>query len=149
MEIGDKIVFNRYEWRVLDIQDNSALVITEDIIEQRAYHDKYIDIQWVDSELRAYLNGEFYNNFTVADKSRIIPITNKNPDNPWFGTQGGVDTKDYVFLLNNRAAAYIHGGGEVGVNGNSVFLRNHSPEHRGGVRPALWLKMSNGIKNFL
>ena len=38
MQVGDKIVFDRYEWRILDIQNNTALIITEDIVEQRAYH---------------------------------------------------------------------------------------------------------------
>lgn len=72
MQIGDKIVFDKYEWRVLDIQNNTALIITEYIIEQRAYHDAYIDITWADCSLRKYLNDEFYDKFTAADKSRII-----------------------------------------------------------------------------
>lgn len=39
MQPGDKIVFDKYKWRVLDIQNNTALIITENIIEQRAYHN--------------------------------------------------------------------------------------------------------------
>lgn len=31
MQTGDKIVFDRYEWHVLDIENNAALIITEDI----------------------------------------------------------------------------------------------------------------------
>ncbi len=105
MQVGDKIVFGKYEWRVLDIQDHKALIITEDIIEQRSYHDSYIDITWADCSLRKYLNGEFYNQFTEADKSRIIPVINKNPDNQWYGSKGGADTRDSIFLLSLEEAA--------------------------------------------
>ncbi|MDF2949016.1 MAG: hypothetical protein K0R50_4910 [Eubacterium sp.] len=38
MQVGDKIIFDRYEWRILDIQNNAALIITEDIAELRAYY---------------------------------------------------------------------------------------------------------------
>ncbi|MGN6711455.1 DUF6273 domain-containing protein [Anaerocolumna jejuensis] len=100
MQVGDKIVFDKYEWRVLDIQNNAALVITEEIIEQRSYHDAYRDITWADCSLRKYLNGEFYNKFTTADKSRINPVINKNLDNQWYGSKGGADTRDYIFLLS-------------------------------------------------
>ena len=51
MQIGDKIEFSGYDWRVLDIKDNAALIITEDIVELRAYHNKPGDITWADCEL--------------------------------------------------------------------------------------------------
>jgi len=73
---------------VLDIQNNVALIITECIMEQRAYRDVYKDITWEDSSLRKYLNGEFYNKFDAIDKARIIPVLNKNPDNQWYGSKG-------------------------------------------------------------
>lgn len=99
-KIGSIISFGDYNWRVLDIQNNAALVITEEIIEQRAYHDAYKDITWAHCALRKYLNGEFYDKFNVTDKSRIIPVLNKNPDNQWYGSKGGADTKDSIFLLS-------------------------------------------------
>jgi len=100
MQVGDKIVFGKYEWRVLDIQSSTALIITEEIIEQRAYHDVYKDITWADCSLRKYLNNEFFDKFTTADKSRIIPVINKNSDNQWYGSNGGADTRDSIFLLS-------------------------------------------------
>lgn len=191
--------FGGYNWRVLDIQDNVALLITEDIIEQRAYHDAYKDITWADCSLRKYLNGEFYDKFSEADKSRIMPVLNKNLDNQWYGSKGGVDTKDSIFLLSieevckyfgdsrsklyNRGknqrywferkdennskriarfegetwgswwwlrspgrvsvkAVYIHGDGNIGIQGNNILKGNISDgKCTGGVRPALWLKL--------
>ena len=200
MQAGDKISFGSYEWRVLEVQNNTALIITEYIIEQRAYHNAYKDITWADCSLRKYLNSEFYDRFTAAEKSRIIPVLNKNPDNQWYGTKGGTDTQDSIFLLsieetvcryfgdsssklyspgknqrywferkdkNNSKriarlekrkegswwwwlrspgrvsikAVYIHGDGNIGIQGNNILKGNISDgECKGGVRPALWLK---------
>lgn len=100
MEIGGIITFGNYEWQVLDKKDNAVLIITRYIIEEHAYNDKYIDITWAECSLRKYLGGDFYNRFSVAEKSRIIPVTNMNYDNQWYGTRGGADTQDMIFLLS-------------------------------------------------
>lgn len=99
-KIGSIITFGDYKWRVLDIQNNSALIITEEIIEQRSYHDAYKEITWADCSLRKYLNGGFFDKFSPTDKSRILPVLNKNSDNQWYGTKGGADTYDSIFLLS-------------------------------------------------
>lgn len=98
--IGGIIQFGGYDWRILDTKNNEALIITEHIIEQRPYHDAYKDITWADCSLRRYLNGEFYDRLRATDKSRIIPVLNKNLDNQWYGTTGGADTMDNIFLLS-------------------------------------------------
>ena len=197
--IGQAMPFGGYNWRILDIKNNAALIITEYIIEQRAYHDVYKDITWAGCSLRKYLNGEFYDKFNTTDKSRIIPVINKNPDNQWYGSKGGADTQDSVFLLSieevckyfgdsrsklqnrgknqrywfqrkdennskritrlegkkwstwwwlrspgrvNVKAVYIHGDGNIGIQGNNILKGNISDgECKGGVRPALWLKL--------
>lgn len=198
INIGRVISFGGYHWRVLDVKNNAALIITENIVEQRAYHNAYTDITWADCSLRAYLNNEFYHRFTAAEQSRIIPVLNQNPDNQWYGSKGGADTTDRIFLLsveeavcryfgdsssklyhpgknqrywfqrkddnNSRRAArlegrngkawwwlrspgrvsvksvYIHGDGNIGIQGNNVLKGNVSDgECKGGVRPALWL----------
>ena len=100
MQIGDKIVFDKYNWNILDIKNNAALIITEGIIEHRRYHDAYEEITWAECSLRKYLNGEFYDRFSAADQSRIIPVINKNLDNQWYGSRGGEDTEDRIFLLS-------------------------------------------------
>ena len=100
MKLNSIISFGGYDWRVLDIQADSALLITEHIIQQRPYHSVYKDITWADCSLREYLNTEFYDRLTEAEKGRIVPVINKNPDNPWFGTIGGVDTEDKIFILS-------------------------------------------------
>jgi hypothetical protein len=199
IKIHSSLSFGSYNWRVLDIQNNRALIITEDIIEQRPYHDAYKDITWADCGLRKYLNGEFYDKFNETDKSRIIPVINKNLDNQWYGSKGGADTQDSIFLLSleevcryfgdslskllnpgknqrywferkdennskrkarlqgekwcswwwlrspgrvNVKAVYIHGDGNIGIQGNNILKGNIGDgKCIGGVRPALWLKL--------
>lgn len=198
ISINSIIPFGDYEWRVLDVQSSAVLIITEDIIEMRPYHNAYKDTTWAGCALRTYLNGEFYDRFTEADQSRILRVKNKNPDNEWYGTKGGEDTLDHIFLLSTEEATckyfgdsssllrnpgknqrywferkdennfrrvarlkgekgkawwwlrspgrlgikavYIHGDGNIGIQGNNILKGNISDgECRGGVRPALWL----------
>ena len=201
MQVEENLVFGKYEWRVLDIKNNAALIITEYIIEQRAYHDAYKDITWADCALRGYLNGEFYDKFSETEKSKIIPIKNKNLDNQWYGSKGGADTKGSIFLLSveeatckyfgdsssklynkgknqrywferkdenngkriarlqhkkewvwwwwlrspgrvNVKTVYIHGDGNIGIQGNNILKGNIGDgKCTGGVRPVLWLKL--------
>ena len=100
MEIGEKTMFGGYEWRVLDIQSNAALIITERVTETRPYHEINVNITWADCSLRKYLNGDLYGKFNGADKSKIISVVNKNFDNQWYGAKGGADTEDCIFLLS-------------------------------------------------
>ena len=99
IQIGELIQFCKYQWRVLDIQGQAALIITEDVIEKRVYHHTLEDVTWATCHMRQYLNGEFYDGFTRAEQSKIITVTNKTPNNLWFDTCGGEDTRDSVFNL--------------------------------------------------
>jgi hypothetical protein len=96
----DIITFGKYTWRVLDAEDGRALIISEDIIELHWYHNEFVNITWADCELRRCLNDEFYNRFSQDEKARIVTVTNRNLDNPWFKTRGGEDSTDRIFLLN-------------------------------------------------
>ena len=124
MQTGDKIVFGEYEWRVLDVQNNMGLILTENIIETRSYHNCYTDVTWADCALRKYLNGAFYDQFTEDEKSRIIPVINKNPDNQWYNTNGGEDTEDYIFLLSLEEAVCRYFGD------SSAKLYKRNPKHK-------------------
>lgn len=99
-EIGSIILFGDYDWRILDIQDNTALIITENIIEQRSYNNFKGDVTWEKCSLRTYLNNDLYNQFSASDQSRIIQVLNKNDNNQWYGSHGGEDTLDCIFLLS-------------------------------------------------
>jgi hypothetical protein len=94
------VQFGGYGWRVLDVRGGKALLLTEDIIEQRTYNEVFEDVTWEKCTLRRYLNNEFYQKFSSQEQTRILPIKNTNANNQWFDTDGGKDTTDKVFLLS-------------------------------------------------
>jgi hypothetical protein len=105
---------------VLDIREDRALIITEDIIEKRAYHYEFVYVErdeapaeatWETCDLRKYLNSEFLDKF---DSSKIVPTTNINPDNPWYGTNGGNPATDKIFLLSlDEVVEYFGDSGDL------------------------------------
>jgi len=121
LQVSDKMHFGKYLWRVLEVQNDRVLVITEEIILKRPYHNGDKDTTWADCELRNYLNGEFYNSFEDHDKLRILQVTNKNPDNQWYGTNGGKDTEDYIFLLTIEDVVCKYFGDSSEILNNSIY----------------------------
>ncbi|MCL2628996.1 MAG: DUF6273 domain-containing protein [Oscillospiraceae bacterium] len=100
VEVGDIIQFGSYDWLVLDIQDDKALIISEKVIDSRAYHHSAYPIEWEYCELRSYLNNDFLYSFNESDRERIIETRIENKDNQWYGTYAGNDTVDRIFLLS-------------------------------------------------
>ena len=92
--------FGSYKWRVLDVQSDKVLLITEDVIEKRRYHAQGTGITWKTCDLRKYLNGEFLQKFTEEERRKITETPICNTDNLWYGTKGGNDTVDKIFLLS-------------------------------------------------
>lgn len=88
------------EWRVLATEDNRALLIANDIIELRGYHNVDADVTWETSDVRSWLNGAFYDGLPDSVKSAALPVHLRNDENPVYGTDGGNDTEDTVFLLS-------------------------------------------------
>ena len=112
---GEKrnLQFGDYEWRVLKMQGNEALLLSEYIIEDRPYNIKQEYVTWETCTLRKYLNGEFLNKFQQEEQGLIIEKTIGNPDNLWYGTAGGKDTKDKIFLLSlEEADEYFGNSGD-------------------------------------
>lgn len=96
-----KVKFGNYTWRVLDIQSNSVMLITDEEIAKKAYNNTLDeDITWEKSTIRQYLNNEFYNTFSEKEKAMIKETNVVNSNNPKYGTSGGNNTKDKVFLLS-------------------------------------------------
>jgi hypothetical protein len=160
-QVGDKIQLGGFDWLVLAVQDGRALVLSDNVLENRQYYSTQEDITWEHSTLRKFLNSSFYNTtFSEQEKEWIAETTITNSNNPEHGTPGGKDTLDKVFLLSideverhmgddshingvwwlrspgyhSFYAACVHVDGYVYVNGIDV-------SSTGGVRPALWLNL--------
>jgi hypothetical protein len=105
VHIGGTVQFNRYKWRVLDVQSDKALIIMESKVEARPYHegDYWNDgkgVTWETCTLREYLNGRFFQSFSDANQACIVETLNDNPDNAKYKTPGGNATMDKIFLLS-------------------------------------------------
>ena len=98
---GSKTVhFGGYNWRVLDIQNGKILLLSDKVLEKRQYHEELTSTNWAACSLRRYLNNEFYNTFSEAEKARILEVTTYTPNNPWFGTEGSKAVVEKIFLLS-------------------------------------------------
>ena len=99
--VGKQIKMGGLNWRVLDVQDGKALVISELILDCMPFQKDSYSSAWADSTLREYLNGDFYNKtFSSAEKKRIVSTELVNNINPEYSSNFGTDTKDKVFLLS-------------------------------------------------
>lgn len=113
---ADTIIFGGYKWRILTRTQGSSLIITDGIIEKRAYNTDTTYVTWETCSLRAYLNGEFYNQFTNEQKERIAKATIINSDNEYLArggktrtTHGGNSTNDFIFVLSiSEAKRFFH-----------------------------------------
>ena len=120
-----RVQFGKYVWRVLSIEDGKALLITENIVEKKVIHEVWKTTMWEDTDIRKYLNGDFYDGFTDDEKKLISETKNKNPNNQWFDTEAGKDTTDKVFLLSlDEVVKYF---------GDSGQLANKNPDNENKI----------------
>ena len=87
------------EWRVLSVDSDGLYIMAEKILDWKLYNSTEINITWADCTLRTWLNSYFYDvAFSDEDKQKINTTHLVNGDNPWHGTNGGIDTYDKVFV---------------------------------------------------
>jgi len=157
--VGDVISFGGHNWRVLDVQDDRALLLSEQILEQRAFDDasSLERITWETSSLRYYLNNEFINNtFTNEERVRIAETRLFNNPNSWFESDYGGVTYDMIFLLSiNEVIQYFGDSGMFasresnipGVMGRRIFSDRYNNARVAtweGDQPFIWLLRSPG-----
>jgi predicted small secreted protein len=98
LQAGEAVYFGGYYWMVLEVKDGKALILSSEILTKLPYHpERNVDITWEKCDLRATLNGPFFNSFSAEDRARIVETKIVNNDNPRYGTPGGRDTNDKIF----------------------------------------------------
>lgn len=156
------------EWIVLEKSNNKALLLSKYLLTSHSYNDENVDITWENCTMRKWLNSEYINTiFSKKEQGSILTTDVINNDNAQYGTKGGNNTKDKLFLLsideinkyfstdNQRVATYKGGSSDywwLRSPGNSqygaaiVYGRGDLGEngngvyYDNGVRPALWVK---------
>lgn len=102
------------KWLVLENSGDKALLISLynldvyhylDLDKFFDYEDNNIPITWAVSDIRYWLNDNLlYSIFNDTELSCVLPTKVHTPDNPVYGTTGGEDTTDYLFLLSIEEA---------------------------------------------
>jgi hypothetical protein len=116
-------------WRVLDNKDGKLFLLSEKNLDAKPYHVDWESVTWEKSTMRSWLNGYAADKnwgdddptpntsnagidysgananfigtaFTEAERESIATTSAVNDDNPDYGTAGGNDTDDKIFLLS-------------------------------------------------
>ena len=159
------------KWRVLSNGNQQLFLLSDQNLEVFQYHTEQENVTWETSTIRSWLNGygassntggsngtdytgdNFLNAaFSAGEQRAIATTTVVNDENRDYGTDGGNDTNDRIFLLSltetyNRTyfprgtnlrstnTAYVAGGGKLGrgMNGanepDRYWLRSPGFEH--------------------
>ncbi len=114
-QVGDIIYYGKYEqdnntsngkeeieWKVLEKDaDGNMLVISKYALDYRNYHSAVEEVTWETSEIRKWLNNDFYGTaFDKTERATVKTVTLENTDNSDYKTDGGNNTKDKIFLLS-------------------------------------------------
>lgn len=118
------------KWRVLNRNGNDAFLLADVALDDQEYNTDYEDVTWETSSMRSWLNGygesvnqpgtdyskkNFINSAFTSTQRNAIKTTNVvNNNNIDYGTAGGKNTSDKVFLLSesevyNTATAASYG----------------------------------------
>ena len=132
-KIGDIVQMGTYEqdgdaetedpicWDVLDKDGDAVLLISYDVIAYQRFSDSRKCVIWEDSEIRTWLNQEFYAEaFDETEQASIRETTLENLSTAGFAAHvdpsGDVqvresrpDTKDKIFLLSWKEAEQYYG----------------------------------------
>ena len=89
------------EWLVLAEKDNQMLLLSKDALASLPWHNTHTAVTWDQSDLRAWLNGEFLETaFSKEEQAAILVSDLDNGDDYGYGTPVGDNTQDKVFLLS-------------------------------------------------
>ncbi len=122
-EVGNTVKFGPFNWIILNKAETSALLIKKTGLQGLMYHTTFEDITWEKSSIRNYLNTEFLSNtFTEEEQRNIVETNVVNNKSTIYGTDGGSDTLDHVFLLSTEEALQYEE--IIDVFKNSSWLRS-------------------------
>ena len=118
--VGDIIQFGFVDWRVLAVQGENVLVVSDQVIGSGTYYPRGayasgpISITWETSSIRRWLNGDFIDQvFSPEEQARIIDSKIENKSNPRFDSAYD-DTIDKVFLLSiEEVVRYFGDSGQL------------------------------------
>lgn len=88
------------EWIVLTVEDGKAWLMSKYCLDQVIFYPRRVPMYWGKSDLRAWLNGDFFTQTFTPEEQAIILTTTVENANPHGMTGAGEDTLDKVYLLS-------------------------------------------------
>lgn len=115
-------------WRVLDVQDNRALLLSEDVthVDMQFDNNWYsVTWKWESCKLRRWLNKDFLKAFSSQEQAKILFTTNTNESYTRRGDKVvEKQTQDRVFLLSfSEVEKYFGINGRMGNDDRSKAAR--------------------------
>ena len=174
------------KWRVLSNASGQLFLLSDQNLDVFQYHTEYESVTWETSTMRSWLNGYSASHntggssgtdytsdnfigaaFSEKEQGAIADTTVVNDDNPTYGTEGGENTNDKIFLLsiaeaqnssyfaddNSRIAtntAYVADGGKIGSNMYGVGKADNWCLRSPGVDDdiAAYVMYNGGVRSF-
>ena len=110
-KVGDTIEFGKnflskgtaepLQWEILAIEAKRILLLSKFAIDACAFHKREGTVSWEISDIRKFLNEEFYDKAFSAWEKKIIKESLVMPEkNEHYGTEFGDVTCDRIFLLS-------------------------------------------------
>ena len=111
-KVGDTVSFGRYpqdedggmkpiEWIVMKKKENKVLLLSKYVLDTSQYNNKFEEVTWEISDIRRWLNSDFYTTtFNDIEQSKIADTLIRTENNPTYGTAGENNAEDKVFLLS-------------------------------------------------
>ena len=172
--VGDMVKFGRYpqtaagdvqdiEWRVLAVEGNKVLAISRYGLDAKRFDDN--SNKWWNSEIRGWLNGEFYNSSFNDDEKGIIASSDPgkvfllSKDEVYGYFSSDEDRKCVPTEYARANGAYVYEGYCcwwlrsphpddsdfvccVKYDGDADDKYRSVDSNSGSVRPALWINLS-------
>jgi len=151
------IKFGGYEWQILSVGNNKALVITKNIVIKLAFNNQYAVTPWANSDLRKYLNSEFFNKLSDSERANIqthngdsIFVFNLEEAEEYFSDDSsriadynGEDSWWWLRLPgeDNVSSGYVDTNGRIheSADDGDAASGHFVTDNDGGVRPACWI----------
>ena len=150
---GDTLYFGTYNgkpiaWKILKTEDNKMLLITTKPIAEKPFHDEIKKVTWETSYLRRWLNEEFFNSFSDAQKDQILATDTGSVEDKIFLLSSDemdelTNSEKTLFMTTEEwwtrtssedGIVYATSGGWVNAEGDQVVRDK-------GVRPAIWISL--------
>ncbi|MBQ9242435.1 MAG: hypothetical protein IJ165_04300 [Proteobacteria bacterium] len=127
--IGGTVIFGNYngtpiQWYILDHDavNHRIMLLAIDVLEEMKFSSS-TEAYWQNCTLRRWLNGSLQSfdhkpnfistAFTNDERTRIPQVTVVNENNPQYGTYGGPNTEDWIFLLSIAEVQTLLGTGDT------------------------------------